>query len=105
MSTIDRQRVAAVNTLVELGFAFRDGAWHPPLSTPLEAGEIEKVWHMRPALNAVLILSDQLAHNADGNLSPKQVEFARTIHRAGTEVIELINDILEMSKLRSGTVC
>ena len=104
MSMIDRQRVAAVNTLVELGFAFRDGSWHPPLPTTVEPAEAEKVSRMRPPLNAALILAEQLALNADGNLSPKQVEFARTIHRAATEVLELVNDILRARKMKSGTV-
>ena len=59
---------------------------------------------LRTPLNSILLLGQQLADNTGGNLQPKQVEFAHNIYSAGSDLLNLINDILDLSKIESGTV-
>jgi len=85
--------------------ALEDKAKELALTSKYKSEFLANMSHeLRTPLNSILVLGQQLGDNPDQNLTPKQVEFARTIHAAGTDLLNLISDILDLSKIESGTV-
>jgi HAMP domain-containing protein/signal transduction histidine kinase/CheY-like chemotaxis protein len=102
----EKRQVEAKNIEIDMARrAIEEKAEQLALTSKYKSEFLANMSHeLRTPLNSLLILSKLLADNPQGNLNEKQTEFARTIHSAGSDLLNLINDILDLSKIESGTV-
>jgi CheY-like chemotaxis protein/HAMP domain-containing protein/GAF domain-containing protein len=97
-------RIEIKNREIELArAALQERAEQLALSSRYKSEFLANMSHeLRTPLNSLLILAKLLAENTEQNLTEKQVEFAKTIHQAGADLLDLINDILDLSKVEAG---
>jgi HAMP domain-containing protein/CheY-like chemotaxis protein/GAF domain-containing protein len=98
------RRIEIKNREIELArAALEEKAEQLSLSSRYKSEFLANMSHeLRTPLNSLLILAKLLGENPDANLNDKQIEFANTIYGAGSDLLELINDILDLSKVEAG---